>query len=80
MILTPTSAPYATILTLWSQDPKGGTVPRATMARTEQQPQQTQAGSRERRFVTEAELMDSLNRSLWEVERERATESNASRR
>jgi len=44
------------------------------MTRSEQQPQQNQAGSRERRFVTEAELMDSLNRSLWEVERERATE------
>ena len=35
---------------------------------------QTQPGSRERRFITEQELMESLNRSLWEVERERVTE------
>jgi hypothetical protein len=46
------------------------------MAKTEQQ---TQNGSRERRFVTEQELMESLDRSLWEVERERATEPKGTR-
>jgi hypothetical protein len=34
-----------------------------------------QSASRERRFITEQELMDALNRSLWEVERRRAQES-----
>lgn len=30
---------------------------------------------REKRHVTELELMESLNRSLWEVERQRAEEA-----
>jgi hypothetical protein len=50
------------------------------MTRRDQEPQQNQAGSRERRVVTEAELMDSLNRSLWEVERERVTEPKTTAR
>jgi hypothetical protein len=33
-----------------------------------------QSVPRERRVVTEQELMESLNRSLWEVERERVQE------
>jgi hypothetical protein len=34
-----------------------------------------QSVPRERRVVTERELMDALNLSLWEVERTRAQES-----
>jgi hypothetical protein len=41
------------------------------MTKSEPQPQ---TGSKDRRFVTEHELMESLNRSLWEVERERVIE------
>jgi hypothetical protein len=33
-----------------------------------------QSAPRERRVVTEQELMEHLNRSLWEVERNRAQE------
>ncbi|HEX4337461.1 MAG TPA: hypothetical protein VH062_16215 [Polyangiaceae bacterium] len=33
-----------------------------------------QSGHRERRVVTEQELMEALNRSLWEVERRRVQE------
>ncbi len=32
--------------------------------------------ARDRRFVTEQELLEALNRSLWEVERERAQETS----
>ena len=35
---------------------------------------------RERRHVTELELLESLNRSLWEVERRRAEESTKKRK
>jgi hypothetical protein len=42
------------------------------MAQTEKD---SQSGPRDRRFVTEHELMEALNRSLWEVERRRAQES-----
>ena len=38
---------------------------------------ETPAGSRERRVVTEQELLESLNRSLWEVERQRVEEAHA---
>jgi hypothetical protein len=34
---------------------------------------------RDRRFVTEQELLESLNRSLWEVERQRVEESRTGR-
>jgi len=34
-----------------------------------------QSGTRERRVITEQELMESLNRSLWEVERHRVQEA-----
>jgi hypothetical protein len=33
-----------------------------------------QSAPRERRVITEQELMEALNRSLWEVERERVQE------
>ncbi len=36
-----------------------------------------QSGHRERRVVTEQELMEALNRSLWEVERRRVQEHGA---
>jgi hypothetical protein len=39
-----------------------------------------QSGARDRRFVTEQELMEALNRSLWEVERERAQETTGTPR
>jgi hypothetical protein len=39
-----------------------------------QNEKESQSGHRERRVVTEQELMEALNRSLWEVERRRVQE------
>ena len=39
-----------------------------------QQEKDNQSTPRERRVVTEQELMEALNRSLWEVERRRVQE------
>jgi hypothetical protein len=49
------------------------------MTRTAKSEQDPPAPGRERRFVTEQELLESLNRSLWEVERERVQESRNGR-
>jgi hypothetical protein len=42
--------------------------------RMAQNEKDNQSAPRERRVVTEQELMEHLNRSLWEVERNRAQE------
>jgi hypothetical protein len=44
----------------------------STMAKGEKESPGT---GRDRRYVTEQELMETLNRSLWEVERQRVEEA-----
>jgi hypothetical protein len=44
------------------------------MAQNEKDNQSGQSGHRERRVVTEQELREALDRSLWEVERRRVQE------
>ena len=66
--------PSVEILTVLPQGPFIGTVRMDQVTGMAQNEKDNQSAPRERRVVTEQELMEALNRSLWEVERERVQE------
>ena len=67
--------PSVEILTVWPQAPSAWTVREEQVTKAmAQNEKDNQSAPRERRVVTEQELMESLNRSLWEVERQRVQE------